>query len=181
MKHVYFFADEDDLRSIFSIVESKGNLKYTLTGNFTLDSLPNGIAVISSGLELPKLGTASAESSSSCNSYLVSEPATEFNLRCLRGVDGRERILVDQLVNPDTVVFTTAGRWKENVLLNSRVATVSDSKCAQALMRRFSTAIKKCCSKVRAFYVAPRAMAHWESGMRLAGAAQSPPEFDLMR
>jgi hypothetical protein len=46
-------------------------------------------------------------------------------------------------------------------------------------MKRIQAAVKKTFSKVKAFYVGPKALALLENGKRLAGAVQSPREFDL--
>jgi hypothetical protein len=86
---------------------------------------------------------------------------------------------VDQLRNPDSVTFTPAGIWDDDVILHGRVATASDSEASQALMRRFHVAIKKGFAKVKAFYVGPQAMELLKAGKRLTIAAQSPREFDL--
>src|SRR5262249_40111153 len=119
------------------------------------------------------------DQSMGCDAYLVLEPETPLNLRRFRGIDGGERVCIDQLINPDSVTFTPGGIWKEDVVLNGAIGTASDSAVSQALMKRFQAAVKKTCTKVRAFYVGPRALTLFEAGKRLAGAVQSPREFDL--
>jgi hypothetical protein len=46
-------------------------------------------------------------------------------------------------------------------------------------MKRFNSAVKKTFTKVKAFYVGPKALELLERGMRLTISAQSPREFDL--
>jgi hypothetical protein len=175
----HFFGTKEDLLPVFELVESKSRLRYVLTGNFLERELAGGVKVFESGTQLPNLGRATAECGSSCDSFLVCEAETAINLRCFQGNDGN-RVCIDQLVNPDTVVFNPGGMWGEDVLLNGRVATVSNSPVAQALMRRFRGAIRKTFKNIRAFYVGPAALAMLASGKRLTGAIQSPPEFDLL-
>src|SRR5262249_29500559 len=136
------------------------------------------IEVFDCGAQLPNLGRATAHSSVGCETYLVCNRETPVKLRRFQTVHGTT-ICVDQLVNPDTVGFTPAGILNEGIVLHGRVATVSDSKPAQDLMRRFHSAIKKSFAKIKAFYVGPNARALWERGARLTISAQSPREFDL--
>ena len=88
---------------------------------------------------------------------------------------------MDQLANPDTVTLTPGGVWTQDIVLYGRVATASDSKASQELMRRFACAIKKQFTKIRAFYVGPKARELLDKGKRLTIAAQSPRDFDLVR
>lgn len=178
MSQILFFALREDLIPILEVVESKGPLKYALTGNFMATDLKGGIRVLETGAGIPELGTASGDQQMACDSFLVCERDAEIRLRCFRGVDG-DRVCVDQFVNPDTVTFTPGGVWNGEVVLSGRVATVSDTAVAQALMRRFKSAIKKAFTKVGAYYVGPNALVLLKSGRRLTNAVQSPPEFDL--
>ncbi len=178
MKHILFFALREDLLSLLELVDSKGPLKYARMGNFPRDEIKDGISVFYNGAGIPNLGKASADSSSVCEAFLVCERETPINLRSLQGGNG-ERVCVDQLVNPDSVVFTPAGIWNEDVVLHGSVGTASESQISQAIMKRFQAAAKKTFSKVKAFYVGPKALALLESGRRLTISAQSPREFDL--
>ena len=179
MKQIHFFALKDDLLAMLELVESEGSLKYTPMGNFPKDEIKDGLSVFGTGAGIPNLGKATAESAAACEAFLVSEPKTPINLEAVDASTGK-RICVDQLVNPDTVTFTPGGVWNEDVVLNGRIATASDSQISQALMKRFHAAVKKAFSKVRAFYVGPKALVMLHSGKRLAGAVQSPREFDLV-
>jgi hypothetical protein len=172
MKHILFFGTKQDLLPMLQLVESSGPIKYVRMGHFR----QGAVEVCNFGSEIPDLGKATANSSINCESYLVCEPDTPVNLRPV----GRAGLIcIDQLVNPDTVTFTPAGILNEEMLLHGRVATVSDSKPAQYLMRRFHSAIKKNFGKIKAFYVGPNARTLFERGTRLTAAAQCPREFDL--
>ena len=180
VKHILFFALKVDLLTVLELVESKGPLKYVRMGNFTSHEIEGGIGVFDSGAEITNLGTATADQSNGCISFLVCEPVTPIELRRFRIIDGSERVCIDQLINPDSVTFTPGGIWNTDVVLNGRIATASESKVSQILMKRFHAAVKRTCSKVRAFYVGPRAFALLESGKRLTSAVQSPLGFDLV-
>ena len=86
---------------------------------------------------------------------------------------------VDQVFNPDTVIFTPGGLWTEEIVLNGRFATASLSEQAKRLMTRFSHQVKKHFVRVKAYHVGPKAFGLLESGKRLTIAQQSPREVDL--
>jgi hypothetical protein len=178
MKHILFFALKEDLLALLELVDSKGPLKYARVGNFPRREIENGISVFDTGAGIPNLGKATADSSAACESFLVCEREASINLRTLQRGNG-ERVCIDQLANPDSVGFTPGGIWNEDVVLHGRIATASESQVSQALMKRFHAAIKRTFSKVKAFYVGPKALALLESGKRLTISAQSSREFDL--
>ncbi|VTR97074.1 hypothetical protein [Tuwongella immobilis] len=178
MSQILFYAVQEDLLALLENVASQGKLKYALTGNFLRSEIDDHVPVFLLGAELPNLGRASADSSAACDSFVVCDVETPVNLR-MAGING-ERVCVDQLANPDSVEFKPGGIWNENVVIQGRIATVSDSHPSQALMKRFQTAIKKVCSiKIRSYHVGAKALALLREGKRLTAAVQSPPESDL--
>jgi hypothetical protein len=179
MKHILFFALNEDLLSLLELVDSKGPLKYVRMGNFARAAIKEGLSIFDTGVGIPNLGKATAESSAACEAFLVCEQKTPIDLRAFHGSAG-ERVCVDQLTNPDSVVFTPGGVWNEDIVLHGRVATASESRISQALMKRFQAPTKRTFSKVKAFYVGPKALRLLESGKRLTISAQSPREFDLV-
>jgi hypothetical protein len=179
MKHILFFALKGDLLPLLELVEGKGRLKYARMGNFARREVQDGVNVFEAGAGIPNLGRASADSSMACEAFLICEQGTPINPRYFQGIDG-ERVCIDQLANPDSIEFTPGGIWKDEVLLHGRIATASASQASQVLMKRFHVRVKKTFTKVRAFYVGPNALKLLESGKRLAGAVQSPGEYDLV-
>jgi hypothetical protein len=162
---------------VLELVESKGPLKYTPMWNFLRSEIEEGIHVFDTGAEIPNLGKASADSSVGCEAFLVCERETPIHLRTAgRNV---ERLCVDQLANPDSVVFNPGGIWNEDVVLEGLIGTAYESKISQALMKRFHNAINKIFTKVKGYYVGPKALTLLEEGKRLTSAVQSPPQGDL--
>ena len=160
---------------MLQLAEARQPLKYVRSGNFTKPDLETHLQ----GSEIPGLGMATSESAHASASYLVCARALPVNIERFTGADGVERFCVDQLHNPDTVGFTPAGVWDDDIILHGRVATASDSEASQVLMKEFHAAIKKQFTKVKAFYVGPNARKLLDAGRRLTIAAQSPREFDL--
>jgi hypothetical protein len=93
--------------------------------------------------------------------------------------DGRVRFDVDQMLNPDSIVFTPGGEWKKQMIIAGLFATVSSSQPAQQLMRQINGAVRKYFTKINAYWVGPEALARLRSGFRLTMAEQSPPMYDL--
>jgi hypothetical protein len=175
MKQLQFYAAEGDLLPVLQAVESHGALKYIRFGNST----SRHVQAFSAGSELPNLGKATSESAISSESFLVCQCELDVVVDQFVNDHGVARCCIDQLANPDTVTLTPGGVWSQDVVLYGRVATASESKTSQELMRRFAGAIKKQFTKIKAFYVGPKARELLEAGKRLTIAAQSPREFDL--
>jgi hypothetical protein len=176
MKQINFFASGGDLLPVLEAVEREVPLKYVLMGQFPKKEFES----FSSGIEIPYLGQSTTESASSGRSFLVAGRAVPIDVRPIKTTFGI-RYSLDQLGNPDTVTLSPGGRWGEDVVLNGRVATVSDSPSAQERMKVFNRAIKKHFGKIKAFYVGPEASILLDAGKRLTAAEQSPREFDLTR
>jgi hypothetical protein len=175
MKRIPFFALKDDILSVLEAVERGGPLQYVRTGN----QLRPDFETFLRGADIPNLGVANRETGSSCDSFLVTRTTVPIGIRSLKGANGLQRYLMDQLLNPDTVGLTPAGRWGEDIILEGIVGTASDSPASQELMRKFNSAFKKSFTKVQGRFVGPQALALFKAGKRLTQAAQSPPEFDL--
>jgi hypothetical protein len=178
MKHLQFYTLRGDILGVLERVESNGMLKYTRTGHFPKSTANDAVDIFNTGASIPNLGRASAASAVACESFLVSEPDTPINFRNLKGRN-IDRISVDQLLNPDSVMFTPGGLWNEDVVLHGRVATASESQISQLLMRRFQEALRERFTKIGLFYVGPGALKLFEAGKRLTIAVQSPPNCDL--
>jgi len=176
MKQIHFFALKDDLLPVLEAVEREIPIKYILMGNFP----KREFEAFSSGGQIPHLGQSPTESASSGRLFLVTRQAVPIEARSIETPSGI-RYSLDQLVNPDTVTLSPGGRWGEDVVLNGRVATASDTPLTRELMKIFNKVFRKQFSKIKAFYVGPGAVTLLDIGKRLTAAEQSPREFDLTR
>ena len=66
MTQILIYAVKEDLLPVLELVESKGPLKYAVTGNFLAQEAQDRFKVFNSGVEIPNLGKADAESSMAC-------------------------------------------------------------------------------------------------------------------
>ncbi len=175
MRHIHFFTLKEDILPVLEAVERHEPLQYVRRGN----KLSPDFETFLCGSDIPMLGVAKHESGVGCESFLVTRRAAPIEVRRLKGASGVQRYLMDQLINPDTVTLTPAGKWGDDVVLQGVVGTASDSDVSQELMKRFKSAFRKACSNIQGHYVGPQALAMLNEGKRLTAAAQCPPEFDL--
>jgi len=173
-KRIQFFALKSDILLVLSEMERKTSLHYVLTGHFPSMSLPKWMW----GGELPDIGFADGDQHIQCSAYLVARSGTVIHARPIE-VLGVQQFSVDQLLNPDTVVFTPAGERKHNIIIAGSFTTLSDSRPAQSIMRLAVRTIKRHFTRINAFWVGPEALARFRTGTRLTYAEQSPPEYDL--
>ena len=173
----YFFATADDLLPVFSRVEAKRDLVYTLMGLF--ESRP--AEAFTRGEELPTLRLPpQGRSTVACSAYLVTPAGVTVNVREVPQRAGGIRYAVDQLFNPDSIEVNHGGRPEPGVLLAGRVATCTGTEASAALCRAYANAMARTFTRVQSFWVGPEARELLAAGCRLTQSADSPPEYDLV-
>ena len=120
---------------------------------------------------------ATKESASGSETFLVCDVEQVVVPRQVSG----PRYLLDQLINPDTISFTPGGIWLEDILLYGRFATASETKESIELMKILKNMVRKNFRKLKAYYLGAEAEEMLDNGKRLTIAAQSPPEYNLVR
>ncbi|MBL0122454.1 MAG: hypothetical protein IPP88_06875 [Betaproteobacteria bacterium] len=156
--------------------ESKLAVAYRPVGLFDNTS----IIAFAHGGELPTLHSqAPAESAASGYCYLVTLADLTPQIRAVPQRSGGSLYALDQLANPDSIIFQHGGFWNAGVLLYGCVSTVSDSPGALKLQRALSSAIEKYFTRIKSFYVGTNAKSAMASGCRLTIGANSPKEYDL--
>ena len=167
-----FFATGPDLQILFKIVEGKGKLQFIQAGRFDTVQQP----IILDAQDIPDLGIASANSSSLCRRFLVSERGLPIVARQL---SSDPPFAFDQLENPKTVMFSPGGLWKDEILIKGSVGTSSADPDSSTLLSTFRAAFKSAFANTRGVYVGKEAADLLRQGKRLTGAEQSPAEYDL--
>lgn len=177
VKQILFFALREDLIPILTIVEGSGALSFFPAGQHPTSHIRS----YSRGRDIPELGKATADSSLANPTFLVAEQMTNIRVRPIDGTSKASCYSVDQVLNSDSVTFTPAGLWGNDVVLYGRVATVSATDKAQELMKRFNSAFKKEFERVKSFWVGPHAIRLLDSGKRFTVSVYAPSELDLVR
>ena len=162
---------------MLSVLEEvdRGSLKYTRTGN----RLQPDFEEYERGEDIPGIGTASDDSSMSCETFLIARRAAVVHVRRIDAEGGVNRYCVDQLINPDSVALTPSGVWTDGTLLSGRVATCSASLISQDLMKAFRVAIRKRFTSLKPYWLGPQALVRLKAGARLTDDVRSPRTFDF--
>jgi hypothetical protein len=176
VKYLHIFAaDYDVLPVVESVERAMGPLQYIVNANLTNPDFKTFL----SGADIPNLGKAESHAGAGCSQFFVTKASISIGIEKIEGLGGVQRYCLSQFSNPDTVVFQPAGRWGEDCVLQGVVSTISETSLSQELMRRFLAGFGKSFTKVREFWVGPRALALLKAGKRLTAAANSPPEYDV--
>jgi hypothetical protein len=172
----HFYATSDDLLPVLERAERKHRVAYTLTGSFESPML----TTVFSGSTIATLASRAPHPNASGGySYLVTPADVEVVIREIPQRAGGIRYAVDQLANPISITFDHGGFYAPDILLFGRVATCSDHPKAATLYRAFATSVAKSFTRIRAFYVGPKAEELLRRGCRLAIGANSPRDYDL--
>lgn len=171
MKRLNFYATQADLVGALGDID---DVRFTEIGNFETAKLLQYDDVAA----IPALGQSRYGSASANPSYLVMLRDMKVDVRLLAGRD-QMRHLVDQLDNPDSIVFQPGGLFTEDALIAGHIGTATDNQVSVALMKKFSRQMTRGFTKVRAFLVGPEALAMFHDGKRLTDSVGSPRDYDL--
>ena len=202
MKTIHLFGTTQDLLLLAKQAEGVTPMKYVRKGITTTTAQE-----FSRAIEIPNFGKALSPSATACDSFLVSNPTTPTRARRLKGITqeelrtpsvtlsgkdfrldrslwpanvaGPDRLVIDQLENPDIVVLAPGGNWDETTLLAGSIGTASETEEAIRIMKIFETAVKALFVSIKAFFVGANAQELLKRGARLTSALQSPKQLDL--
>lgn len=174
---ILFFATKADIKRIVVQLESTFQVKYTRMGLFDKSDVKS----FSTALDVPNLGVATKDSSIICDSYLVTSSEASIVTHERPQIGGGIRFELSQFGNPGSVVFQPAGVFENGVLINGRVGSIHEDARATELFKAFGKHIRKLYTKFGSYYVGAEAESALDKGWRLAGAVQSPVEYDLRR
>lgn len=175
MKQFLFYATRSDILQIIDSIEEDRELQYIRMGN----SAKRDITTFKRGRDIPNLGSADCSTGSLCESFLITSRSIVAEARRIESRDG-PLYCVDQLSNPESVVFTPAGRWGEDVILNGRIGSASDSLFSGDMIKRTGYAFKKYFTKIKSYQVGSQSLVCGKSGIRLTISADAPSEYDLV-
>jgi hypothetical protein len=177
MKRVYFFSTPSDAAMLLSAFDRVLSVQYVSHGTLQL-SAPH---VYTCSDQIPSLGTASAETGSQSDQYLVLLRDSASKAENFRDAEGIERLAIYNGSNEGSAILTVAGQWGSDVLLAGNFSTMHSDVVSRKLLRTFAATIKKAgFVKVSMWWVGSEAFGMLKAGKRLATlAVQSPPEYDL--
>jgi hypothetical protein len=87
---------------------------------------------------------------------------------------------LNQLENPDTIVFRPGGVWKSDILFYGEVASVPHvTDAAKERLKYFQKAIRKHLQRISQYWVGASALEMLKAGKRLTTGERSPKSMDL--
>jgi hypothetical protein len=172
---IYFYATRDDLEPVIRSIEATASFNYVLTGLQSSRIFPT----YSSGLEIPSLGRATGQSAVHCEAYLVVPKETQVLIRDVPQRAGGVMYAVDQLINPDSIVFQPGGVLDDSVVISGEAGTTAQTEKATEIFSLFRKWLKNDFQRRQSFYVGPNALQLKEKGSRLTANLKSPREYDL--
>lgn len=164
-----FFAAEDDLHAVLEQVENARELHYAVAGLHTALAVPTDISWRS-------LAPFHARE----QSFLVLERQFPLVVRPIAQNTGGTLFAVDELANPNAVSLVPGVAAGALLVLPGVIGTSASDGAAVSLVRSYKSAFAKHFTKVKAYWVGPRAMQRWRDGARLTVSAEASSEFDLV-
>lgn len=131
---LFFYATREDIIELVEIIDQENTLKYSLAGlheeskMFTCDSLK----------EYEGIGIVDSLSKILCPRFLVSFTEEVITIREIPQSKGGIKYAVDQLRNPDTIIFIPAGEnEKEKIIVEGSISTSSKSETSKRIFKIF--------------------------------------------
>lgn len=144
-------------------------MKYVIAGSFD-----------SSEIE-PTYSIAEVSDGRHEQSYLVSSRELPTEVRAVQQRGGGIKYVIDQLVNPKTIVFRPGGLGGDRCLISGQLGTVSSDPISVRIFQLFTREVKKKFAKIKSFYVGKEAERLLNSGWRLTTSPKAPRMYDLQR
>lgn len=178
-KRFFFFATPEDLREPIQRVQASRSLHYAEAGNFESPE----ITLSNSLLDIADLGSAQKNQTLLCSRYIALPADVTLLVRRLGEVTGKTRYLVDQLINPTSLVIRPGGVFGDRFVLCGEIGTCSDDEASVELFRLFKHSFVKSFKpfeSFRVYLVGPGALSRYNAGARLVTmGAEDDPSYDL--
>jgi len=171
----HFFGTYDDLKNGLMLIESHINLTYWLHGVFDESEPPKYNSIF----DYKSLGIHSTGDHVLGDKFVVTKKETKFFIASIKQDVGGVKYAVDQLYNPDSIIFEAGGIYKNDFLVHGRISSVSSSEGSKELFKLFSKVVKGF-KKVNGWFVGDEAYKMLVEGKRLITISiKSPVEYDL--
>jgi hypothetical protein len=172
-----FFARQDDLIANALTLEQSHALNFVRAEVLA----ENSIQVKSSLASFLDVCVCSNPHPAVGPTFLIFELGVTIRTRDLGNYQSKPRYAIDQLINPDTVVLTSGGIYKQtNIVLRGTLGANADSAPSKSLFKILSKSLFRGFTKKKNYWIGPGALSIHQGGGRLATiSAESLPEYDL--
>lgn len=176
-RRTYVFATREDLIPGLNRFDSLYSARYTRYGTFDSPEL----VILDSVVEVEELGVSARGFQGDGVGYLVVKAGEDIKPRKILRVDGTVWWAVDQLLNPQSILFRPAGSYLGQAMICGEISTVSSKdEVAMDLYRKFTREVTRGFTSIKGYRLGPQALELFKSGMRFVTIQiDSPPEYDL--
>jgi len=171
------FATRNDIDFLLQSIELQQDMQFVRTGMF---DQPTANIVLTLRKDAD-LGVALYGDQSHEPTYLVGERGCLINVRPVPQHGGGTKYVIDQQINPKTVVFRSGGVFKNQCVIAGYIGTISEDPVSNDLFRLFNKEIKRQFEKIKSYYVGKEAAELLVKGWRLTTSADSPEIYDLKK
>jgi len=158
-----FFATRDDIELWLRVIEAQRAIKYAVCGLFK-NKEPTVYQMIT---EIPDLGVMIADNESLADRFLVVPRDLRINVRSVPQASGEIRYAVDQLHNPESLIFQPGGLYERSALICGHIGGSFSNHIANKLFQEFDVAMKHGFKSHREYYVGREARSLGLEGVRL--------------
>jgi hypothetical protein len=172
---VNFFATRDDLLLGFRNFEARNSVKYVVAGLFDSPA-PEAFLTLAS---IPTLGKSLHGHRSSETTYLVLPADSTVNIESIPQRRGGTKYFIGAPLNPTGFVFSPAGEFTGQIIIDGSAGTTSENEVAIRLCDEFIKNLRAGFVQVQEYFVGPHVIELMKHGYRLTMSAQTPKSFDL--
>ncbi len=175
MSRLTFFATFQDLRPVATALDQILELQYIEFGSHENAEYQ----AYCSSQNIPDFGSAFYGDAVLEKKYIVATKDTTVMARTVLQYNGLTRYILDQLINPATVVLQPGGLWQDTAVIQGELTTVHKDSDAQKLFRHFAKNFKSRFSTHNGVWIGEEALNLCRQGKRLTYDVRLPLSNDF--
>ena len=160
-KQIFFFATKEDLYELLKFIETNFNIHYAEAG--LLDERVSCISSLYTAVEFNHIEYGDWNFN---EIYIIIPKDKKLKIREVPQRAGGIKYAVDQRENDESIEISLGGKYKDEAIIASKIATISQTEFAKNMMKQLSIYFKKI-KKIEEFYVFPEALKIAAKGVRL--------------
>ncbi len=174
-KQIFFYVLKEDLVKILKSIESNFDIKYAEAG-----LMNERVSSIDSLASVEGIGNVDYGDWNHNKKYLLLSKSKSLQIREIPQKKGGIKYAIDQMKNEDSVVFYFGGLYKDDAIIASKIATISNTEFTKNIFKYISNYIKKNFKNVRGFYVSSGSLEKAKNGIRLTTDTNGSLDYDLV-
>lgn len=164
-KRLGFYLTHADLEQALQFAEKNSSIFYMCNRSNSEEKL---FKIFKSFKDIDNLSVSTTGSMNLDDSYMIFTSDIEPKLETINVSGGKQRVLLDQKLNPDSVQFSPGGIFKGNVaLISGQFSTLGQTEKTLELLKLLSKSVKRSSTRVKSYWLGEGAMELLSSGMRL--------------